>query len=665
MSDIKTWQKRLERAGKKEKPWRDDAKKAIERYREEQDKSGSQFNILWANTEVKRPALFSAVPKPDIRRRFKEDDPISRAVATVLERAQSYTIENNNFERLGNRIATDFMLPGRAVARVRYVPTFGVTKKRVDLEETEEEGDNVGPKFFNGDQEVVEGVKRDFNGPFIEEDEEELVFEEVRYEHTQWDDFRIDPKKCWEDVTWIAFRHFFTKAEHTESFPDIPYLPGTDERENGEEGAPKLEEVWEIWDKSERKVNWYSESHDKFLKTEDDPLELEGFFPIPEPAYIIQSNGTLEPRTEFMMYKDQADELDDLTNRISKLVNAVKVRGVYAGADKSEISKLVDADDNDLIPVADWAAMQDRGGLNGLIEWWPIEQISKALGQLRLQREELINTIFQITGLSDILRGATDPRETRGAQELKASFGNQRLQPQQREIQRFFRDLFRLGTEVMANHFDIDTLVLISGVPLEEEILNNELFEQTIRNDTLRGYRIDIETDSTIAIDEQKDKEDVVELFDALGGFLNSAGPLATTDTDHEIIKQMILFAVRRFKVGRQMEEMLENLGQDQGGVSEEEVAELEQQLVEAQEAAETAQEELQIKAEETRAEIARKNQEAQAKIQREAEESAAEQARRDRETNQKLLLQHQAFEREQARKDKIADAQARQSAAV
>jgi hypothetical protein len=160
-------------------------------------------------------------------------------------------------------------------------------------------------------------------------------------------------------------------------------------------------------------------------------------------------------------------ELDTITSRIEKLTRALKVAGVYAGSEKAVLQQLVDdSSDNKLIPVEDWAGFAgDKGGLNGLIQWLPVEQIARVLVQLYDARERLVRIIYQTTGIADILRGETNPTETLGAQQLKTQFATRRITKAQKDVARFARDLLRLRGAVMARHFSPSTLALMSGLP--------------------------------------------------------------------------------------------------------------------------------------------------------------------------------------------------------
>src|SRR4029079_14558223 len=91
--------------------------------------------------------------------------------------------------------------------------------------------------------------------------------------------------------------------------------------------------------------------------------------------------------------------------------------------------------------------------------------------------------------------------ETFGAQRLKAQFGSTRVRRQQRAVQKWIRDLYKLKAEIIAEHFEPQVLQEITGIAVSPEIV------QLLRSDKLRGYRIDIETDSTVFEDEAALKE--------------------------------------------------------------------------------------------------------------------------------------------------------------
>jgi hypothetical protein len=82
-----------------------------------------------------------------------------------------------------------------------------------------------------------------------------------------------------------------------------------------------------------------------------------------------------------------------------------------------------------------------------------------------------------------------------------------------------------------------------------------------LRDDRLRGFRIDIETDQMVEADENAEKQRRIELATAMGGMIQQAAPLIMSPVGTAIapmVGEVIMFALRGFKAGRQVEETFE-----------------------------------------------------------------------------------------------------------
>ena len=634
--DPKFYLRQLKLADKEEDEYRKRAKRTVETYRGEykSDKAKSgpvRFNILWSNTQVQLPAMYSARPKPDVRRRHRSQDDVGRTVSTILERALEWSMDSGyDFDRMAEKLVLDYLLPGRIVARIRYHPFFQTKTRETRLENKPETELREG-----------ESIEEQDDGSFLFKTEfEDLVAEEVRAYHVPWNYYRQSPADCWNDVWWVAYGdNFLTKEEileqFGEEFDDVP-LNFTDEdkaEDGGEEEHVKRAQVWELWDKEEKQVVAVVKGYDKFLFKENDPLKLKDFFPQPEPAVLIESTDSLIPIPEYTMYQAQAEELNIVSERISRLAEAMKAKGFYPGSDKADLETLLKSDENMLIPVADWPAMIDKGGLDNMISWLPIQDMANVWVRLIQQRQEIIQSIFQLVGISDIQRGATDPRETKGAQQLKANFGSRRLLPKQQRFQRFIRNLLRLKAEVMAEQFSPRTLQAISATPVDENVIT------VMRSDVLRSFSVDIETDSTVAPDEERDKQGVAEYLSAMSQFLAQVFPLVqASPAAIQPVVSMLLWMSRKFKIARDVEQDIEDFAAafQQGQQNESDDPEADKAKAEIQAMAEKTQAEIQLadaesareqqrKDQETAAEIRRKDLEAKAKLRREEDKKTAD----------------------------------------
>jgi hypothetical protein len=169
-----------------------------------------------------------------------------------------------------------------------------------------------------------------------------------------------------------------------------------------------------------------------------------------------------------MEYQDQASQVDELTQRVYMLVKACKVAGVYNAAAK-DIARMFDESvENQLIPVDDWAAFADKGGVAGNISFLPLKEIIGVIQELQLMKEKQIAELDRLTGINDVMRGTTDPRETLGGQRLKTNNTGTRLQRRQNEVARLARDVVRIMADIMAQHFSPQSLIEVSGALYEE-----------------------------------------------------------------------------------------------------------------------------------------------------------------------------------------------------
>jgi hypothetical protein len=538
------WQMQLALAETDHKDFWDEAQATIERYRNDHQaakrRDSKRFAVLYSNVETLKSALYARTAKPDVRRRYPDfsrpDDKVSRESATVIERGLEYCNDIYDVDTPINAAMHDHLTAGRGVVRVDYEPIFG-------------------------EQPVFDPY---FGMPMIGEDgqpvtEETIVDQNLVTKHVFWRDFLHSPCRSWAECWWIAFRHKMTRDDLRENeFDDaesvpLNWAPDVDTKRDIPEDL-KRAEVWEIWDKASKKRIWIVKGYPKALRVDADPYELEGFWPTPGPICAIPDTETMIPIPEFLMYKDQADDLDEITARISRLTRALKRRGVY---DQSvpELRRLARAGDNEFIPVENYAALAQKGGLAMSFQTEDVAMVAQVLLGLYQQRDMLLAAIREITGISDIMRGESDPRETMGAQRIKAQFGSQRLRRRQRQVQAWIRDLYRIKAEMIAEHFEPEKLSAISGIEVTPEMV------ELLRADHLRGYRIDVETDSTVFEDAEREKMQSMELLTSVGGFLQQAVPaVQQTPQIGPLLFDMLAMGVRSFKNGRQLEDGIEQL---------------------------------------------------------------------------------------------------------
>jgi len=535
------WQMELETADETEKDWRERGRNVVSRYRDERDADTygaglyKQFNILWSNTETMKGALFARMPKADVRRRYNDNNPITRQVAIVLERALEYGNEVYSADKPIKAAIEDYLLPGRGVVWVVYEPIF--VKETVQMESIDADGNMV----------------------MIDKEEERIADQRCYFQYVNWEDYRESPAKRPEDVYWKARRHLLTRDELIEkgfkNARDIPLNWSPEPTEGYQEEYSEIfsrAEVWEIWDKYTRKRFFISKGYNEVLAEDEDPYELENFFPCPDSLVAIRTNETSIPIPEFTLYQDQADELDRITTRISNLIEGLKRRGVY-DASVPELSHLADAGDNDFVPSENFSQLAAKGGLQQVFQQEDIAPIAQVLAGLYQQRNQVLDTIYQITGISDLIRGSTKASETATAQQLKAQFGSMRMRKKQSEIAEYIRDLFRLKAEIIAEHYEPETLAAMTALVITPEMM------QIMRDDKLRRYSIDIESDATVFTNEEEEKRTRIEFLSSFGSYLERAVGIATKSPDlTPLAFQALRFLMGAWKVGRNFEDVID-----------------------------------------------------------------------------------------------------------
>lgn len=591
----------------------EDAEKAFKRYHEICDNidkkfadlermaasvtNDREFQLFWANIQVLGPSIYSRPPVPVVVPRFRNRKPIPRTASELLERASIVLFEQQDIDATMVLIRDDLTRLARGCAWVRYE-----TKERKGK-----------------------------------------AHEKLCIEHVDRRDFLCAPARKWQEVDWVARRAWMTADEMRERFKgvdwqDANFQENTREQKDRGNRDPLLKAgVWEIWSKCEDKVVWVTEGVDTVLDSGEPHLNLEGFFPCPRPALATVQPGSMIPVPDYVYYKDQISEINELTARISGLSDALKLKGFYPGG--GEIGDAIESamartdDKAIMVPIANWAAF---GGTGEQIIWLPVDMIATTISGLVELRKQLIDDVYQITGLSDIMRGSTNANETLGAQELKSQYGSVRVRDRQAELVRIARDITRIAAEIMAENFSKKTLEDMSQMDLPSdadvkkqikalEDQGKELIKQAeqqaqqaandpqmqaqaqqdpeaaqqalqqaqqqvqqqlqsiqeqidkagetvtidqvmelLKEQRLRPFVLDIETDSTIAPDENAQKQRATEFVTAVGGYMGQAFPLVqAVPQAAPLVADMLKYVASQFRAGRELDTTIDEFAEN------------------------------------------------------------------------------------------------------
>ena len=601
---VRSWLTELDSARKRLKDYRKDASRVVKLY-EGGKAAESPFNILYSNTETLAPALYNNLPRPVVQRRFKDDDPLGKVASDVARRSLEFLIDNElgtytPFDDLMSQAVLEALVPGQGVTRFKYDASFA--------EQPEPNNPTEGQEDETGEGEIE--VEK---GEIPAEPAEQVEYETVCGESVPWDRFLHGYAKQWKDVPWVAFEHFMTRDELVKNFGEeighrIPLnISGKEtanESDDGDRDDDKLRDaegvtlahVFEIWDKETKMVRFLAPSYPQgFVKSVEDPLELSGFFPMPQPLMLFPKISSLAPVPLYTMYEEQAKELNRVTVRINKIVQALKVRGFYDSTLEG-LDKVLSADDNVLIPAENVAAMQQGQTLEKAIWLMPLEKLIVVLQQLYAQRQQVKQVIYEITGISDILRGASVASETATAQNIKNQWGTLRLKKLQKQVSKYVRDCLRIMGEIAMTKFSQQTISQMTGLQFptgEQKQQAQMLLQQAqaqqvpgqppaqppqqllamtqlptwedimglLANDLQRNYRIDVETNSTVDAEATEDKQNMGEFLNAIAQFMNGAAPLVQQGVlPFDAAKSILLAVTRRYRFGPEVEDDLKKM---------------------------------------------------------------------------------------------------------
>ena len=566
----------------------------IERiYRGGKENAGSRdvaFSILWSNVETLKPAIYARPPVAVVARKYADRDPVGRAASMILRRCIEQTAEAGKLDRKLKQVRDDYLLYGRGMLWARYEAETSETGQVT--EDTEEQGERV--------------------------EAEEVCWDFVRRE-----DFLHSPATNWESVTWVARRVRMTLEEGRKRFGsrfnDVPleWQPNRERNANRPEEIRTIfarAEVYEVWDIAARKVHWLAQGYDKVLDSRPDPLKLRDFFPTPRPLYATLTDSSLVPVPDYEEYGPQADQLNELTERIRNVTRAIRVAGVY-NSQFAEIANLLnDTGENQLVAITDWMEFAEKQGLKGSIDFLPILDMVQTLESLLNARGQVKSDLYEITGISDVIRGAETTSGDKTATEIKTKgkYATLRLSDRQAQMAEYVTDCLRITGEIVAEHFGPETLREMScwdqselaqderdsmighnggppmggpmpsmppmgaGAPMPAmEPMGTPspmpsmppplpMFDQAVallRNNRLRDFRIEIEDKSTIQADEIEQKQGRVEFLTAVGAFIEKALMIPPNLAPIMIpaLGKMLMFGVRGFPIGLELETMLED----------------------------------------------------------------------------------------------------------
>jgi len=549
----KFWQKEYDAAEKRLRQYKKQGNRVNQRFLDERSGGNddysmrsdvpSRLNLFHKNVSTLQNMLYGQTPTADVSREHQDpDDDVARVASYLIQR-----ILEADYQPSGEDVSTvlkaalqDRLIPGMGIARVRYEVEMGMVP-------------GINPQTME-----------------IEE-QEAIISEDAPIDYVHWQDVMWGWGRTWQEIPWWGFRAYLTKEEATARFGEdkakkLEYknqLPSGSDNKDATEGKDQKDniqkaEIWEFWQKKDKTVYWWSQGCDYILDSKEDPLQLRGFWPIPRPLTANVTTTLYLPKADFIITQDLYNEIDELQSRISTITRAVKVVGVYDQSAGGSVGRMLkEGVENDLIPVENWAMFAEKGGLQGSIDWFPVQEVVGTLQTLVQIQENKISQLDALTGMSEIMRGGAGGQYTAAASnQMAAKMGSIDVQALQDEFARFASDLESLKAEVIAKHFEPQTIMQQANaefVPMADKQLVMPAI-QLIKSPDIR-FRVKIRPETIAMIDYAQLKQERTEFLTAMATYLQSAQAVVqAVPGSLPILLEMLKWGMAGFKGSDYME---------------------------------------------------------------------------------------------------------------
>jgi hypothetical protein len=543
------WLNQVKNAYKNQEKWLTQADRIVKRFLDKRDSSqeaSNKINLFTSNTQILISTLYARFPKPLVTREFDDpNDDVARVGGEIIERCLRIK-PRDDFDSAMRYVVQDRLVPGLGTVWMRYESDIEQKQTEAVMDET-------------GTVELVPASQY-----------EEITDERVCTDYVYYRDLSWSPARVWEDVRWITRRCRMTKQDVTKRFgkkiadqltyskSDSTNQTAAKDTNRPDHDDTRYADVYECWDKPTKKVYWFCEGFDYFLDMRDDPLGLDGFFPTPRFLMALTSTGNLMPRPDYLLAQDQYEELDLVNNRITWLERAIKVIGIYDG-NNEEITRLLEEGvENKIIPTRSFNEFAEKGGFKGAIDWFPLDQLVSAMDKLQSYRQVLVSQIYELTGISDIMRGATKASETAAAQQLKAQYGSVKLQFLQMEVAAFVEETLKIKAQIITKIFQPETIIRIANVAY---MYDQELIQQAVQliKSPDWDYRIEVHADSMAVPEFSAERDDRMGFMRAIAEMMTAAAPVIQQDpAAGAAMLEVVKWGAASFRSGRSIEGVLD-----------------------------------------------------------------------------------------------------------
>jgi hypothetical protein len=558
MTPGQRWKEELSQAKEWLKSWHEQGKAILKRLKDVRPKDSEErrVNLFTAHYLTQRAILYGRTPQVSVTRRWKDpEDDLARVGASMMDRLLNDDVASgaDGYCRALGYALEDRLSVGMGQARVRY---------EVKTEQAQEKNDDIPP----GDDGAMVGDSRGAVRLYEDDDQpeaavdgpvtalgtvglpapatpfggdatpaapsESIAYECVKVDYSYWGDFLYSPCKYWEVARWVAFGADMSRKAIIKRFgakwANLPLdatTPPGEQKKNEPEPPWARARVWEIWDKEAGEVLWVTENG-TVLEVRKDPYRLKNFFPCPRPLFSLVMTDELIPRPDYVLAEDLYNDLDTLSTRMHLLRTALRLVGFYDETNQELAELMTNTAENRMVPVKNWAALTEKGGLAQAVQFFPLQEVAQTLVALSNEYVTLEARLYQVTGWGDILRGQGAAHAvTATEQRIKANFGSARLQAIQDDFARFATELQALKYELICEHFSPEEIVRQSNMlRTSDKLLANEA-AQFLKQER-EAFRVKVQPETLALSDFSALKEERLEVVAAVGQYIAAATPL-------------------------------------------------------------------------------------------------------------------------------------------
>ena len=576
-----------------------------------------RLNVWWYCINTLLPAYYSSTPKAEVNLRKRTGGVPYELGSVILERNTQFVMDTHfDFDKVGYNAALQFLLTGQSVLWARYAAKFETILEEIAVikDPSGQLIDGSG-RPYTGDTSILQPGEGNILVASMEV--ERKVREKALLDVIQYNDYNCSDARTEDEIEWQSRRAFLDRSQAEQlfgkdvaedlvydSFPEV-MKKDLARKEDKYEGKAELHE---IWCEATNKVYWLQKTGEKIIiESSEPPTKFEKFYPC---SVIRQSADpdSVVPVSDYSHVRDQILEVERLTTRIHAVTQAIRTNFLYDAAMGPTVEQLF-AGDLKGTPIINWPSYKGRGGLQAGVEFYPVEPFVNALNTLQGARGSALQQLYETLKVSDLLRGTSEQYKSATANRLENQWSSLGLVVRQNMFSKFISDaISNLGT-IIAEQFDEETILEIGDAdalieptiylpppppappapemgpegmppmappmpppapdPLQKIDEMKQQIIDLLRDNRKRSYRIQIASDSMIAIDQQQQQQDGAMLiqqagqfFDQMRGLVDQYPPLL--DFSISLFQNMI----KRMKGGKELDGIFTKAMQQVGEIA-------------------------------------------------------------------------------------------------